>query len=65
MVGRDIPAGNRRRLVRAAALDLMCVGAGAALFLATGEAVWLIAGILLGAGFILPALINLFRTRRS
>ncbi len=65
MAGHEISAGNRRRLVRAAALDLVSVLAGAGLFLATGKAIWLVAGMLLGAGFLIPALIPILRTRRS
>ncbi len=50
--------------MRAALLDGLCVTGGAGLFLATGNWIWLVSGILLGAGFVLPVLIAILRTQR-
>lgn len=54
----------RRTLARAALLDGACVLGGVAGYLMTGNWVWLVGGILLGAGFILPALIAVMKARK-
>ncbi|MCI4644049.1 MAG: hypothetical protein MRY64_04630 [Hyphomonadaceae bacterium] len=53
-----------RALVLAILIDGLCICAGVALYLGTGNLVWLIAGLLLGAGFVLPAIIKFMRARR-
>jgi hypothetical protein len=64
MAGRQIDPSQRRALVMAALADGACVAGGAGLFLATGNWIWLVSGILLGAGFLLPAVIAIMRTQR-
>ena len=64
MAHRPLSPGNKQALVRAALLDGLCVTGGAGLFLATGNWIWLVSGILLGAGFVLPVLIAILRTQR-
>ncbi len=57
-------ASERAGLFRAALLDIACVLAGGLGYLLTDNLVWLIGGLMLGAGFILPALIRLVRAQR-
>lgn len=64
MTGRSLDPGQKRALLKAAMIDGICVAAGAGLFVATGNWIWLVSGILLGAGFLLPALIGIMRTHR-
>ena len=53
-----------RALIQAILIETVCIGGGIAAFLMTDNLVWLFAGILLGAGFTLPALITFLRARR-
>jgi hypothetical protein len=64
MTQRALPPEAKRALVRAAALDAVCVFGGLGLFMATGNWIWLVSGVLLGAGFLVPALITAMRSRR-
>ncbi len=64
MAGGRLDPDQRRVLVRSALMDGACVTGGAGLFLATGNWIWLVSGMLLGAGFLLPALIGIMRTQR-
>lgn len=54
----------RAQLTRAALIDGVCVLGGLVLFLVTDNWIWLVAGALLGLGFILPALITVMKSRR-
>ncbi len=45
-------------------MDLAAVLAGICLWLLTGSAMWIAAGVLLGSGFLIPAIIKLVRTQR-
>ena len=51
-------------LVKGALLDGACLIGGVFGYMATGNWVWLVGGALLGAGFILPALIAVMKARR-
>ena len=64
MASGKVPPHIQRDLVRAALIDGVCILAGVGLFLATGNMIWVIAGVLLGAGFMLPAVIKLIRAQR-
>lgn len=59
-----MPPQLRRQLMSAALLDGACIIGGVAGFLATGNWLFLAGGILLGAGFLLPALIAVIRSRK-
>lgn len=61
-MAREVSPELQRSLLQAALLDAVCVVGGVALYLLTGSWIWLVAGALLGAGFILPALIKLMRS---
>ena len=50
--------------MKAALLDGVCILGGVAGFLATGNWIWLAGGVLLGAGFLLPALIAIMKARK-
>ena len=65
MTAREMSPGMQRSLVQAAVLDSLCIFAGVGLFLMTGNWIWVAAGVLLGAGFLLPALIQIMRSRKS
>lgn len=54
----------KRALLMGAAMDLAAVLAGICLWLLTGSAMWIAAGVLLGSGFLIPAIIKLVRTQR-
>lgn len=64
MARRELSSADKAALVRAAMLDGVCIVGGGLAYLATGNWVWLLAGILLGSGFILPALIRIVRAGR-
>ena len=63
-MSNNLPPELRRELMKAVLLDGACVLGGVGLFLVTGSCIWLVAGILLGAGFILPALIAIMKARK-
>lgn len=62
--GRSVGSRQKPALVKAALIDAVCLAGGAGLFLVTGNWIWLVAGLLLGAGFLLPAVIAILRTKR-
>lgn len=63
IVSKPVPDAMRA-LIQAILIETVCIGGGIAAFLMTDNLVWLFAGILLGAGFTLPALITFLRARR-
>ena len=63
-MSNEMPPELRRELMKAVLLDGLCVLGGVGLYLITGSWIWLVAGILLGAGFILPALIAIMKARK-
>ncbi|MEM0986026.1 MAG: hypothetical protein AAGJ32_07255 [Pseudomonadota bacterium] len=62
-MAQQISSDMRRTLLKAAAIDVLCVFSGVGLFLVTRNWIWLVSGVLLGAGFLLPAVIKLVRSR--
>ena len=60
----DLSPELRQQLVKGALLDGACLIGGVIGYVATGNWVWLVGGALLGAGFILPALIAVMKARR-
>jgi len=61
-MARQMSPEIKRALVQAAVMDAVCVAAGVGLFVVTGNWVWLLSGVLLGAGFVLPTIIKMIRS---
>lgn len=64
MTDKSFPPDLRRAFFRALVLDGLCVAGGIAGFVLTQNWVWLVGGVLLGSGFLLPALVRIMRSRR-
>lgn len=56
---------KKRALVAALVTEAGCILVGVGVYLATGNWVWLLAGVLLGTGFSAPALIKYMRAQGS
>ncbi|MEM7768446.1 MAG: hypothetical protein AAF253_13325 [Pseudomonadota bacterium] len=61
-MARQLSPDVQRALIQAAAIDAVCVLAGVGLFVVTGNWIWLVSGVLLGAGFLVPAIIKMTRS---
>ena len=59
----DTDQNSTGALIQAALIEGACILGGVAGFLRTGNWVWLAGGVLLGAGFSLPAIIKYMRAR--
>lgn len=55
----------RRGLMVGAALDGLCVMAGVAGYLLSNNLLWLMIGVLAGAGFLIPALVTYVRASKE
>ncbi|MEM6627442.1 MAG: hypothetical protein AAF719_12120 [Pseudomonadota bacterium] len=60
-----IPPGQLKPLIIAGALEMICIIAGVAAWLATDRLIWIFIGVLAGLGFSLPAVITLIRERKG
>ncbi len=54
-----------KALLFAAVAETMCVGAGIAAWLLTDKLIWLVIGIVAGAGFSIPAVIKFARSNKE
>jgi len=54
-----------RQLLWAGMLEMLCFVAGAIAWFLTGNWVWIVAGILAGLGFSLPAIIRMVREAKE
>lgn len=54
----------KRALMMGLLADTLCIGVGVLAFLATKNWVFLVGGVLLGSGFLLPPLIKIIRAQR-
>ena len=63
-MSRELSPEHRQELVKAALLEVLCLGGGVIGYLVTGNWVFLVGGALLGAGFILPILITIMKARK-
>ena len=60
-----LTAGERRDLISAGIKEAGCVLAGVAAYFATSNWLWILIGVVAGAGFSLPAIIRLMRARKQ
>jgi hypothetical protein len=52
-------------LVRAGVFEALCIGAGVIAWAATGSWIWILAGVLAGLGFSIPAIIVFIRESKD
>jgi hypothetical protein len=52
-------------LVRAGVFEALCIGAGVIAWFLTGSWVWILAGVLAGLGFSIPAIIVFVRESKD
>ena len=60
-----LTASERRDLVSAGIKEGACLLAGVGAYFATSNWLWILIGVVAGAGFSLPAIIRLMRARKQ
>lgn len=61
MADKKISKETMRELVRALVFESLCFAAGVIGYLATDKIIWIVIGVVAGAGFSIPAVIKLIR----
>lgn len=56
---------QRKMLVVAGLCETVCLGIGLVAFFMTSKVIWLVIGIVAGAGFSLPAIVRFVRAARQ
>lgn len=54
-----------KALLVPAMIEALCIGAGVAAWMSTNKIIWLVIGVVAGAGFSLPAVISYVRASKG